>query len=82
MDFSQIIDFIIIQFPSAAGILSIIGTLVVILSLVDFMIDDEKDGGFFNEKVLKIPFLGPFLTQLKRFSLLRNSKDEPEEPKE
>jgi len=62
MDFSSILDFLVVQFPIAGSILAILGSLVVILSGIDAILPEEKDGNFM-EKVLNIPILGELLKQ-------------------
>lgn len=75
-----LIDALLVQFPQISLILSIVGSLVVVASLVDSLIPDEKDGGF-SKKLFAIPVVGQILESIKRFSLLRSEKKD-EEPKE
>jgi hypothetical protein len=71
MDFDSILAFISGAFPGAVAVitvvLSVLGSLVVIGTVIDTMIPDEKDGHFMG-KVLAVPYLGAFLTWTTKFS--------------
>lgn len=79
MDFTPVFDFLIAQFPVSQLILSILGALVVVATVIDSLVDDSKDHGF-SKKLLSIPILGELLKQVKRFSPF-NVKEEPKEEK-
>ena len=55
-------------------ILTALGTIVVISTSVDALVDDKIDKGF-SKKILAIPYLGAFLKELVRLSIFRNKKD-------
>lgn len=71
MDFDSILNTVFGLFPNVAGwmatVLVILGSLVVVGTVIDSLIPDEKDGGFMA-KILAIAVLGPFLTWTTKFS--------------
>lgn len=54
-------------------ILIIIGSLVTIASVVDSMIPDQIDKGFFK-KINNMFIIGSIIRVISRFSILRNQK--------
>lgn len=66
-------NYMLANFPIAATLFGILGTLLVIISAIDFMIPDEIDGGF-SEKLFNLPVISNIVNFLLRFSLLRNKK--------
>ncbi len=56
-----------------AIVLSALGTLLVIATTVDSLVDDSIDSGY-SKKLLNVPVLGVVLKSLMRFSVLRNKK--------
>ena len=69
-----VVTFLLTLSPLAVTILTVLGTLTVIASGADALIDDKIDGGF-SKKILNIKYLGDFLKALVRLSIFRNKKD-------
>jgi len=79
MEWGPILLFLQGLAPWAIYVLMGLGTLVLLGTVIDSLIPDEKDGGFMK-KVMGIPVLGSFLEALKRFSPLNvKPKEEPKE---
>lgn len=64
--------------PTITLILAILGTLVVLASIIDGLIPDGLDHGFYK-KLEAIPLLGLVFSALKKFSVLRGIKETPKE---
>lgn len=75
MEFAPILEYLATLAPWAPTVLAILGSLVVILTIVDKVVPDEKDNGFMK-KLLDIPVVGKLLKDLRRFSLFRAKKDD------
>jgi hypothetical protein len=76
MDFTPIMAYLQGLAPWVSYLLMGLGSLVIIGTVVDAMIPDEKDGGFMK-KALGLPILGGLLEHLKRYSPL-NVKEKEE----
>ncbi|MDB4330188.1 hypothetical protein N9948_00475 [bacterium] len=76
MDWTPILAYLQGVAPWATNALMILGTLVLIGTVVDAMVDDEKDKGFMK-KALALPLVGSLLNHLKKFSPF-NVKDKSE----
>jgi hypothetical protein len=80
MDWAPILAYLETVVPNATMIFTILGALVVVGTVVDSMIDDEKDGGFMK-KLLAAPILGSLLSALKRFSPFNIKEEKSSEEK-
>lgn len=67
VDFSGLFEYLKTLNPIVSTILQIIGSICVIASVVDKIIPDDKDRGFFG-KILSIPILGSLVRALIKFS--------------
>ena len=68
-----IVTFLLTLSPLMVTILTVLGTIVVISTSIDALVDDQIDKGF-SKKILAIPYLGAFLKELVRLSIFRNKK--------
>lgn len=73
MDWTPVLDFLNTLAPWVSYIFMGLGAAVVVGTVVDNLIPDEKDKGFMK-KIMAIPVLGSLLEALKRFSPF-NTKD-------
>lgn len=67
MDWTPVFDFLSGLAPWVQYVLLGLGSVVVIGTAIDAVVDDKVDGGFMK-KIMAIPVLGSFLEALKRFS--------------
>ena len=67
MDWQPVFEFLKGLSPWAIYVLAGLGSLVVIGTAVDQLVDDSVDKGFMK-KAFAIPVLGPFLQALAKFS--------------
>lgn len=78
MDWTPILDYLnaLPNAPWVHYVLMGLGVIVVIGTVVDSLIPDEKDGGFMT-KILAIPVLGQLLSALTKFSPLNTRSQDP-----
>ena len=69
MEFDAILAYLMTLAPWVSYLFMGLGTLVLIGTIVDSLVDDEKDGGFMK-KILATPILGSLLEALRKFSPL------------
>jgi hypothetical protein len=60
--------------PILETVFAVLGSLIVIMSVLDAIIPDEIDHGFFK-KLQEIAVISSIMNFLMRFSLLRNKKE-------
>jgi len=82
MDWAPILAYLQGIVPWASTVLMGLGAIVVIGTVIDSVIPDEKDGGFMK-KAFALPLVGTLLLALKKFSPLNVKEEflEKEEPK-
>lgn len=73
MDWTPVFEFLKTLAPWVEYLLVGLGSLMVIASGIDSVVDDSKDGGFYK-KIKNIPILGSFLGALEAFSIFRTKK--------
>jgi hypothetical protein len=79
MNFEEVLVFLVAQFPVLNMIFMILGSLVIIGTVVDAL-SPKLD---FMDKILSVPVLGDVLKALKRFSPFNIKEQEKKElPKE
>lgn len=67
MDWSFVVDYLMSLAPWVEYVFVALGTLVLMGTVVDSMVPDEKDKGFMK-KILELPMIGSLLSFLTRFS--------------
>lgn len=67
MDWVYILEFLKGLTPWALNVLTALGTVAVLGTGIDAMVDDKVDKGFMK-KLMAIPMLGSLMEALKKFS--------------
>jgi len=67
MDWTPVIDFLNTLAPWVQYVFMGLGSIVIIGTIIDNLIPDDKDKGFMK-KIMEIPVLGSLLEAFKRFS--------------